>query len=200
MRLARPSPSASASLEFDVGVEHALDARLDLVGQLVAVGAEQLDAVVVIRVVRGRDHDADIGAQRARQHGDRRGRDRAKQEHVHARRAEARHHARSRSCSRTAAYPCRAPPGAGAPRSGRKGRQPCRRAWPPRPSWESGWHDRGSRRSRNTDWTFWLQSPPVRAPTGAIVWHILDWIERSQYMSISKDFFDISRLSIKVSA
>jgi hypothetical protein len=62
---------------------------LDLVGELVAVGAEQLDAVVVVRVVRGRDHHAQIGAQRARQHGDGGCRHRAEQVDVHAHGGEA---------------------------------------------------------------------------------------------------------------
>ena len=47
----------------DILVKHGLDAALDLVGELVAVRSEQLDAVVVIGIVRGRDHHADIGAQ-----------------------------------------------------------------------------------------------------------------------------------------
>jgi len=42
--------------------------------------------------VRGRDHDADIGAQRTHQHGNRGRRDRTKQEHVHAGGTQARHH------------------------------------------------------------------------------------------------------------
>ena len=37
-------------------LELRLDLRLDLVGELVAVGAEQLDAVVLEGIVRGRDH------------------------------------------------------------------------------------------------------------------------------------------------
>ena len=49
--------------------EHAvLDHQLDLVRQLVAVRAEQLDPIVLIRVVRSRDHHAEVGAQRAREH------------------------------------------------------------------------------------------------------------------------------------
>ena len=71
------------------GVDHRLDLVFDLVGKLVAVGAEQLDAVIVIGVVRGRDHDAEIGAHRARQHGDGGRRHRAEQQHVHADRGEA---------------------------------------------------------------------------------------------------------------
>jgi hypothetical protein len=60
-----------------VAVDQRLDLALDLVGQLVAVRTEQLDAVVVVGIVRGRDHHAEIGAHRARQHGDRRRRHRA---------------------------------------------------------------------------------------------------------------------------
>ena len=68
-----------------------LDLALGLVGELVAVGIEQLDAVVGVGVVRGRDHHAEVGAQRAGEHGDRRRRHRPQQEHVHADRGEARH-------------------------------------------------------------------------------------------------------------
>ena len=62
---------------------------LDVVGELEAVGAEQLDAVVVERIVRGRDHHAEIGAHGAREHADRRRRDRAGEQDVHADRGEA---------------------------------------------------------------------------------------------------------------
>ena len=72
------------------GAHALLDRELDLVGQLVAVGAEQLDAVVLVGVVRGRDHHAEIGPQRARQHRDAGRRQRAEQGHVHAHRDEAR--------------------------------------------------------------------------------------------------------------
>ena len=75
----------------EVAVDQLLDLELDLVGQLVAVRTEQLDAVVVVRIVRGGDHHAEIGAHRARQHGDRRRRHRAGEQHVHADRGEARH-------------------------------------------------------------------------------------------------------------
>src|SRR5216683_261973 len=66
--------------------ERCLDLQLDLVRQLVPVAAEELDAVVRIGVVRGRKHDAEIGAQAARQHGDGRGRERADQHDIHAHR------------------------------------------------------------------------------------------------------------------
>ena len=89
MRLARPRSVAFGEPLGDVAVDQPFDAVLDLVGQLVAVGPEQLDAVVVERIVRGRDHDAEVGAHRARQHGDRRRRHRAEQQHVHADRGEA---------------------------------------------------------------------------------------------------------------
>ena len=62
-------------------VRHQLfDLGFALVGELLAVAIEQLDAVVVVGIVRGRDHHAEIGAQRARQHGDGRRRQRPEQE------------------------------------------------------------------------------------------------------------------------
>ena len=78
------SRSAGASSSVGRRRHQRLDLHLGLVGQLVAVGVEQLDAVVVVGVVGGRDHHAEVGAQRARQHGDRRRRHRPEQEHVHA--------------------------------------------------------------------------------------------------------------------
>ena len=65
-------------------VDQRFDRQLLLVRELVAVRTEELDAVVVIRIVGGGDHDAEIGAERARQHGDGGRRQRAEQEHVHA--------------------------------------------------------------------------------------------------------------------
>ena len=62
----------------DVAVHQRLDPRLDLVGELVAVGPEELDAVVLVGVVRGGDHHAEIAAHRAGQHRDRRRRHRAR--------------------------------------------------------------------------------------------------------------------------
>ena len=76
----------------DVAGDPRLDLLLDVVAQLVPVRPEQLDAVVVIGVVRGRDHHADVGAERPGQHRHGRRRDRAEQEHVHAGGGQARHH------------------------------------------------------------------------------------------------------------
>ncbi len=73
----------------NVGIEQRLDLELDLVAELEAVRPEDLDAVVVERIVRGGDHDAEVGAHRVRQHGDARRRNRAGQEHVHTDRGEA---------------------------------------------------------------------------------------------------------------
>ena len=70
------------------------DLLLALVGKLLAVRAEQLDAVVLKRIVRGGDHHAEIGAQRPRQHGDGRRRQRTEQKHVHADGSEAGHQRR----------------------------------------------------------------------------------------------------------
>ncbi len=81
---------AVGELARQILVEQLLDPHLDVVGQLVAVGTEQLDAVVVERIVRGGDHHAEVGAHRARQHGDGRRRHRTELQHVHADRGEAR--------------------------------------------------------------------------------------------------------------
>ena len=77
-------------LRRNVAVHQSFDARLDLVGQFIAVRPEQLDAVVFIRVVGGGDHHAEVAAHRARQHRDRRRRNRSEQQDVGADRGEAR--------------------------------------------------------------------------------------------------------------
>ena len=73
-------------------VEQLLDLLFDVVGQLEALRAEQLDAVVLEQVMRGGNHHAEIGAHRLGQHRHRRRRHRAEQQHVHADRGEAGHH------------------------------------------------------------------------------------------------------------
>ena len=65
-----------------------------VVAELVAVRAEQLDAIVGERIVRGGDHHAEVGAHRPRQHRDRRRRHRPEQHDVHADRGEAGDHRR----------------------------------------------------------------------------------------------------------
>jgi hypothetical protein len=59
-------PADAADVTADRGelglLESGLDAVLDLVGQLDAAAREDLDAVVRGRVVRRRDHDAEVGA------------------------------------------------------------------------------------------------------------------------------------------
>ena len=107
-------------------VEQLLDLLLDVVGQLEALRAEQLDAVVLEQIVRSRDHHAEIGAHRLGQHRHRRRRHRAEQQHVHADRGEAGDHARIRSCSRTAACPCRSRRDGDARRAETPGRPPGR--------------------------------------------------------------------------
>ena len=77
-------------LRRDVAVHQRFDPRLDLVGKLIAVRPEQLDAVVLIRVVGGGDHHAQVAAHRARQHRHRRRRNRPQQQDVGADRSEAR--------------------------------------------------------------------------------------------------------------
>ncbi len=77
-----------------VGEHQPFDLSLDLVGQLEALAVEELDAVVLKRVVRGGDHHARIGPQRAREEGDARGGQRPHEQHVDAHRADARGHGR----------------------------------------------------------------------------------------------------------
>ena len=73
-----------------IGIDQGLDLQLHVVAELEPVGAEQLDAVVLVGVVRGGDHDAEVAAHGAGQHGDGGRRDRAEEQHVHADRGEAR--------------------------------------------------------------------------------------------------------------
>src|SRR6185437_4476710 len=80
---------AAGQLLAEIGIEQRLDLQLHLVAELVAVRPEDLDAVVVERIVRGGDHDAEVGAHRVREHGDAGRRHRAGQEHVHTDRGEA---------------------------------------------------------------------------------------------------------------
>jgi hypothetical protein len=70
-------------------VHQRLDRHLLLIGELVAVGSEQLDAVVGEGVVRGRDHHAQVGPQRAGHHRHARRGQRAELAHVHAHAGEA---------------------------------------------------------------------------------------------------------------
>ena len=83
-----------------VGVDQILDLPLHVVGKLVAVRIEELDAVVVRRVVGSRQHHAEVGAQRPRQHRNRWRRHRTEQEDVHADRGEARHQRRFQHVAR----------------------------------------------------------------------------------------------------
>ena len=75
----------AANISEDFG----LYLSLNFVRQLVAIGPEELDAVVLIRVVRRGDHDAEVRAKRSHKHRDSGGRDRAELNDVHADRCEA---------------------------------------------------------------------------------------------------------------
>ncbi len=92
MRLARPSSGDLASRPARSSSISASMLRLDLVRQLEPVGPEQLDAVVLVKVVGGGDHHAEVAAHRPGQHRHRRRRRRAEQQHVHADRGEAGDH------------------------------------------------------------------------------------------------------------
>ena len=91
MRVALPIFSGAARQLGHVAEHQLFDLELGVVGELVAVRPEQLDAVIGEGIVRGGDHHAEIGAERAGQHGDGRRRHRPEQEHVHADGGEAGH-------------------------------------------------------------------------------------------------------------
>ncbi|MCW0450404.1 hypothetical protein NB706_003238 [Xanthomonas sacchari] len=65
-------------------VQRGLDRLLGGVVELLAVGGKELDAVVVVRVVRGADDDAGVGTESAREERHRRSRHRPEQLHVGA--------------------------------------------------------------------------------------------------------------------
>ena len=81
---------AMLALQASIGaLNDLLDAPLDGVVQLVAVGAEKLDAIVVVRIVRGGDDDAGIGAQAASDVGNAGRWQRADEENIDAHRQDA---------------------------------------------------------------------------------------------------------------
>ena len=71
-------------------VELGLDGFFDFIGKLAAVGVEELDAVVVIQIVRRADDDAEVAIELAREIGDARSGQRPDQHDVDARGDEAR--------------------------------------------------------------------------------------------------------------
>jgi hypothetical protein len=80
----------TCELKMDVVVQQIFDPMFKFIGKLETVGSEKLDAVVLIGIVRSGDHHSDIRPQRARQHGDGRGRDRAEQKHIKPRSSKSR--------------------------------------------------------------------------------------------------------------
>ena len=85
MRTALPISLRRGADVLDLAAEHkVLDCSLDLVVQLVAVGAEELDAVVGVRVVRGGNDDAGVGAEAARHIGHAGSGQRTDEQDVHA--------------------------------------------------------------------------------------------------------------------
>ncbi len=102
---AHPAGLASPARRFG---QHRLDLVLELVGQLRAVAREELDAVVLGRVVRRGDHDARRRVELGREERDRRGGLDPGQDHVAARRTDAVRRAPPPARSRSDA--CRAPP------------------------------------------------------------------------------------------
>ena len=112
---------------------------LDPVRKLVAVGREELDAIVLEGVVRRRNHDPQIGMQRAGQHGHRGRRHRPDQHHVHAHRDETRGQRRLEQVTRKPGVLADDDPGGDDRRAETAGPRPCRPGAPPRRSWDRRW-------------------------------------------------------------
>ena len=66
----------------------------NFVGKLKTIRPEQFDAIVLIGIMRGRNHNANISAQRAGEKRNARRRYRAKQKHIHAHGGETGHQRR----------------------------------------------------------------------------------------------------------
>ncbi len=79
--LAKVTAGVAVHLGFDFGFH--------FVGKLVSVRAEKLDSVVLVRVMRGGNHDAEVCAQGPHEHGDRRRRNRPELHDIHADGSEA---------------------------------------------------------------------------------------------------------------
>src|SRR6185312_4643111 len=77
-------PQAAGSTGDDGLGQLGLDALLELIRELRAAAIEELDAVVVVRIVRGADDDAEVTVEMARHIGDTRRRQRPYQHHVDA--------------------------------------------------------------------------------------------------------------------
>jgi hypothetical protein len=78
------APDIAVERERDLAVHRPLDRLLVGVRELEAVGAEQLDPVVVVRVVAGGDHHPEVGAHFPREQRYRRSRQWSGHDHVHA--------------------------------------------------------------------------------------------------------------------
>ena len=108
------------------GREAAFYLVLDSVGQLQAAASEKLDPVIGRRVVARGQHDPEVRAQRAGQVGERRCRQHAEPEHVHAGAGQAGHHRGLEELAGCPGIPANqrhraAPPGR--PRPGRRDRR-----------------------------------------------------------------------------
>jgi hypothetical protein len=95
-------PDARAHRTLPGLLEPRLDGVLDLVVQLVAAAREELDPVVLGRVVARREHHAEVGLEHDGQVGHRGRRQHAEAHHVHPGRGEPRRHRRLEELARGA--------------------------------------------------------------------------------------------------
>ena len=90
--LGAPEIARARQARRQIRTDKRLDLGFHIVRKLEPVGTEQLDAVVLVQVVRGRDHHAKVRAHGAGEHGDRWRGNGAEQQHIHANRGKACHH------------------------------------------------------------------------------------------------------------
>ena len=74
----------------DLAFQNGLDLGLGLIRQFEPVGAKELDAIVMMRIVARRDHHPQIGAHRPGEKAHRRRRHRPQQQHIHPGRGQTR--------------------------------------------------------------------------------------------------------------
>ena len=111
----RSAPRRTPGTAQSVARDDRLDLALERFGELLALAREDLDAVVLERIVRRRDHDAGVERHRRRDVRDRRRRDHAGARHRRALRSRAARQLLARSTRRTRAYRGRRRTGADAP-------------------------------------------------------------------------------------
>ena len=120
-----PDPLRAGPRPVDgLAPEQRLDLGLDRVGQLEAVAREELDSVVLVGIVRGRDHDPGVGPHVADQERDPRGGEGADEDGIRAHRHQTALQRRLEHVAREPGVLADEDPGPGDSRPGPRSRAP----------------------------------------------------------------------------